>query len=181
MIKNVILISMLIGFILIANKGFTGETNKAYMLNNKGPAWYGKPFIQHGMNEIKFYMGFYVPNNWENELEINNQARVMASRYNQCHVAGGNWRWEILPEDSRFVLILTWFNKSNGQSGWCAIKNTDDYWYVASDSNGWSIMRSVIVPFQWNSNGTIITIQLRNPNNENGWTEHDIWYLFTLQ
>ena len=168
---------VLIASVCIGTPGYSGEPSKSQCAHLKGMVKYNHGFYNAGQNQIKFFMGFAFPADWRNELEINQIAEGLAKNYSGCHAAY-TWRWEILPEDHPSVLILTWHNMSNGHFGWCAIKNTDEYWYVSSNYSPWRVTRSVVTPFQWNSNGSIITIQYRNPENENGWTEHDIWSSF---
>jgi len=189
MIKNVIFGLIILLFLLLSGQGFSSEPPKSQWLQLKGSLSYNAPFYNVGPNHIVFSMGFSFPNDWRNELEINNIADGMAKHSNSCHVARV-WRWEILPENSPAVLILTWYNQKTGEYGWSAIKNTDKHWYVASNYQSWmtqkdyttiiqkSYTTSPNMWFHWVTNATKITIMIRNPNNENGWNSNDIWYQF---
>lgn len=179
--RTVIIISVIIGFFLTLNQAFSGEPNKSQWANQKGNLDYNAPFYAVGPNQIVFSMGFAFPNNWKNELEINNIAEGMVKHSNRCHIARA-WRWEILPKSSQAVLILAWYNQKNGQYGWSAVKNTDAHWYVASNYQSWITQRDFTTSenmwFHWVTNATKIDIMIRNPKNENGWKSDDIWYQF---
>jgi len=179
--KPVLFISIIIGFLLLTSQGYSTEPNKAQWAPLKGYQGNNEPYYPVGPNKIRFSMGFAFPKNWRNELEIDEIAKGMAEHHSRCHVARV-WRWEILPEDSPAVLILTWYNLANHEFGWSAIKNTDDHWYVSSKYQSWITQKdytpSENMWFNWVSNGTKISIFFRNPKNENGWTPDDIWYQF---
>jgi hypothetical protein len=154
-------------------------------------------FAKHGQsshdiwgNNIRFMSLLLYPVNWKNELEIDKLVKEKVKETGYCHVKG-EWRWERLRENSPAVLTLIWHNVDTDESGWCAVKNTSDHWYVASDYHPWTTQKDFIqkqnpwggydktrMDFEWIINGNPIIIWFRNPHNENGWTKHDIWYQF---
>ena len=158
------------------------EPSKASWGNLYGPQYNSQDHYVFGGSRIRFWTGFAFPRNWKNEYEIGQIARDHILHSNICHVSGIT-RWTTIPEDnSNTVFILAWYNLDNNDFGWTAVKNTRKHWYVASSQNPWTTQarytRDENMYFRWQTNRVLITIKLRNPNNENGWTSKDIWYTF---
>jgi len=185
--KKTIFIAIILGISIFASQGYC-ELSKSQNAWRKGPRMHFQSYYDILGNKIRFINHWYAPANWKNRLEIDKLVKDMVKHRTDCHVQE-YWRWETLPENHPAIIILVWFNVDTRESGWCAIKNTSDHWYVASDSHPWTTQKdftqkqnwgfvTATMSFRWMSNGAPITIWFRNPHNENGWTKHDIWYGF---
>jgi len=185
--KKTIFITVILGFSYLANQGYCNELNKSQNAWRFGLKQHTESYYNIPGNNIRFMRLREFPTNWKNELEIDKLVKELVQQRGYCHVIR-EWRWERLPENDPAVIILVW-NLKTGESGWCAVKNTSDHWYVASDYHPWTTQKDftqkqgiwrdkTIMEFKWIINGIPITIWFRNPNNENGWTKHDIWYQF---
>ena len=199
--KKNIFVAIILGFSFFASQGYC-EYNKSLFAGRKGPEMYGKSYyeISRGNNKINLRLikHWYAPFNWKNKLDIDNLVKDMVKHKTDCHKKidpekPENWRWETLTENSRDIIILAWYNIDTHETGWCAIKNTSNHWWVASDYHPWTtqkdftqskwgniVMVGDTMGFHWINNGVNISIWFRNPRNENGWTKHDIWYGFNL-
>jgi hypothetical protein len=184
--KKSIFIAIILGFSIFASQGYC-EINKSLVTDRKGPGLDKKSYHEIMDNKIRFIQRRYPPFNWKNRLEIDKLVKEMVKYITDCHIRG-DWRWETLPENSRDIIVLAWYNIDTYETGWCAIKNTSDHWWVASDYHRWTTQKDFTqskweysrdeMDFHWTNKGVNISIVFRNPRNENGWTKHDIWYQF---
>jgi len=173
-----------IALFLLAGQGYSKEPSMRSWLPRQGAKYINQDHYVAGNNRIRFHTFSYSLIDWRNEFEIGKKARDMIEHLHYCHVVGFK-RWVMVPETINTVFILTWLNLENREYGWTAIKNTKEHWYVSSDQRSWTTQanytRDENMYFRWLTNGTWITIHLRNPNNENGWTSEDIWYSFSYR
>ena len=181
-------VSIIIGLFIFTNHSYSFELQpKSWCAAQKGPTMLkdNRGYSLHdytavNSDKIRFLTHWFGPVNWEDRLEIDRNVKEMVSQKSGCHVRE-QWRWETLPEDHPAVVILAWHNRDSHGYGWCAVKNTDDYWYLSTDYQSWTIVRQEYSTFNWDSRGTKIFITFRNPENVKGWTGHDFWYLFRYQ
>jgi len=187
--KKTIFIAIILGISIFASQGYC-ELSKSQNASRKGPEMHDQSYHDIFGNNIRFINRWYGPANWKNRLEIDKFVKDMVKHITDCHIRG-DWRWETLTENHPAVIVLVWYNVETREYGWCAIKNTSDHWYVASDYHPWTTQKDFTrnrgpswgldttkMEFKWMNNGAPITIWFRNPENENGWTKHDIWYRF---
>ena len=131
-----------------------------------------------GNDRIRFLTHWYKPKNWRDRSEIHRNVRDMVNQKSGCHVKDKQ-RWETLPKNFSALFILAWHNRDSGKFGWFAIKNASDNWYISTNYEPWKIAQKRFSYYDWNSRGTSIQITFDNPDNKNGWTEHDFWYHFS--
>lgn len=99
------------------------------------------------------------------------------------------WYYETLPDSKNELLVLFWKNHDANKHGWLAIKNTPDTWYYTTDlrNHSWKgIKNDEKINMYWEGFGTrntgdaggSLSIDVKNPENKDGWTPNDIWVGF---
>jgi hypothetical protein len=189
--KKNIFIAIILGFSFFVSQGYCWEVSKSQYTDRFAFRKYTKRcYDDWGKdNCIRFMRLPLYPVNWKNELEIDKLVKDEVKKTGYCDVQR-EWRWDRLIENRPGVLALIWHNLKTGESGWCAVKNQSDHFYVSSDYYPWTTQRDFTqkqsmtsdagtpMRFQWIINGKPLNIWFRNPNNENGWTKHNIQYQF---
>lgn len=89
------------------------------------------------------------------------------------------WYYYTLPDDKTKNLMLLWRNIDRHEWGYVVVKNTPSVWLVYDNKGGpWTPKNGEQVKRTWHSDGKRIDIDVKNPENENGWTANDIWVSF---
>lgn len=184
---NIITLAFIISTMLIGN-AFSQEPNKSSWSNRRGPK-----FHNHG-GQVRFLFSYQRIKNWRNYRSVSNFCYNHINNYitenkhvrdsKLSHSVGG-WFWTTTPKDETNVLILGFadMNPRGGALAWVAVKNCYDGLYITSDQrSNWNLIKeypSDEVNFKWTSHGRIIKIEVRDPQNINGWNSSDIWYKFS--
>lgn len=153
--------------------GFKEHNQRHYSLSDKNGV----------QNRIQFIRFSYVPKNWYNYYEISNEIEKKMKATTRCHVAG-DWYYTEISNNHPRIAVFAWLNLNHNYLGWVAINRQYRTWYITtSRMMKWYNQKEY--PFyeveeEWPANGMKIRIELRDPNDENGWTESDLWYKFSF-
>ncbi len=129
-----------------------------------------------GDEQIKFVASIVDTNN-DNSLK--RIASSVPTRCDDTHVWDDKWYYWTLPDNRNKYLLLTWKNITTGEYGYAFIHNTpQNWWYKTNESGYATIANNQQKKLTWSSNGHRIDIDIKNPENRNGWTANDIWYSF---
>jgi hypothetical protein len=182
-----ILSFLLIISIILVKIVFSQEPNKSSWSNRYGP----RPNNNGG--QIRFIATYIPIQNWENYWNvskscfnyIDDRIRFLKQTSSKVNHYAGDWLWTNLGFQ---VLILGFadLNPNGGGLAWVAVKRTyhDGLYITSPQLNRWNrfeVYRNSNASFQWETSGRIIKIEVRNPQNINGWDEGDIWYRFSYQ
>jgi hypothetical protein len=103
----------------------------------------------------------------------------VSSRCDRTDLWDDNWYYWTLPDNRNKYLLLVWKNLNSGEYGYTFIQNTPETWWYKTNNSGFrSIPNGEQRKLTWSTNGTKIDIDIKNPENSNGWTANDIWYSF---
>lgn len=106
-------------------------------------------------------------------------AQSVSSACNAAHVWDDKWYYWRLPDNRAKYLLLVWKNLNSGEYGYAFIQNTPQDWWYKTNSRGFAtVPNGQQKKITWSTNGYRIDIDLKNPENRNGWTANDIWYSF---
>ena len=179
----------ILGLVLFADQGFAYEPNKSGWKFRAGPkmhnqGYYLVPNKQQIRNIIRFCFFRHFTNNWSDFYALANILPSRIRNENYCYTAE-DWRYTTLNKNNTFILVFAWTNLTVNNLGWVALQHSHDGWYITSNQRmQWYPMKGYTIGdeinFEWLSNGVPIKIDIRNPYDENGWTENDIWYKFSF-
>lgn len=115
----------------------------------------------------------------DNRSDWDTAANGVANTCEGTRVWDDKWYWYFVPADQTKNLMLLWKNIDAAEYGYVVIKNTPSLWLVYTNTAGPFIVKNdEQLKRTWTSNGRRIDIDVKNPNNEGGWTSNDIWVSF---
>jgi len=168
--------------IILIGHAFSQEPQKSNWSQRGGPKFLNQPHLSKYGYDIRFIFAYRSIGNWRNRWDVGNFCSNYIKSSKWTHSVE-DWRWANLPKDETGILILGFYNTSGENLAWVAVKNYYDGLYITSDQrSNWNRMEDYPnseISFQWISTGIKIKISVRDPYNQNGWTENDIWYKFS--
>lgn len=124
---------------------------------------------------------------WRDKREIDRQVQESGD---MNYLWDDQWYFETMSDSRNDLLVLFWRNIDLGRVGWVAIKNTPNTWFYTSDRRNadWTgIENGEKVNIHWpryygscNTNGPdgCLSIDIKNPENTDGYTSDDILVSF---
>lgn len=143
-----------------------------------------RPYYYIGGDRISLGVIRFDTNNWRDTDYISRRV-VEAPKMN--FLWDDKWYYEILPDSTNELLVLFWKNHDTKGQGWLAIKNTPDTWFYRTNGSSWRGLKDgQKVNEYWKRFGTrntgdaggSLSIDVRNPENRDGWTANHIQVSF---